>query len=464
MANGNGALAIVMALGLCGLGCRGEPPQPPSFILVSLDTTRADHLGVYGYERDTTPFLDELAERAVVFEQAIAPSSNTLVSHASLVTGLLPVAHGATPWEGGRAIDPALTTIAEDLAAHGYRTAAFLAHADWLSARFGFDQGFQRFVSEYRSAKRVLGRGKRWLFRQPAESPFFLFLHLYDVHSDWGDRPYDAPMPFRGKFAKADFDVKGMPASNYLGEINRGRIEITPAEVAVLRDQYDEGLANVDHQLRLFFDSLPDDLLARTWVFVVADHGEGFWEHGRLLHTTLHDEMVRIPMLMVPPADGDGSPQMPRPPVRVAEQVRLVDVRPTLLSLAGLPPPTYVDGVDLTPCVRVGDDGCGSRPATLGNRVGSSGLRFQGFKLLRTGDLTQLYDLEKDPGEEKDLTNHPEMQQRVRDLETRLSELVAAQGSMRQEILLAAESSPSRDMEAMDPEAVERLEALGYVQ
>jgi hypothetical protein len=91
-------------------------------------------------------------------------------------------------------------------------------------------------------------------------------------------------------------------------------------------------------------------------------------------------------------------------------------------------------------------------------------LRFQGFKLLRTGDLTQLYDLEKDPGEEKDLTNHPEMQQRVRDLETRLSELVAAQGSMRQEILLAAESSPSRDMEAMDPEAVERLEALGYVQ
>ena len=432
-------------------GC-GDPPRPPSFILVSLDTTRADHVGVYGYERDTTPFLDELAQRAFVFDRAIASSHNTLVSHASLVTGLSPLAHGATPHEGGRAIAPAFATLGEDLTAAGYRTAAFLAHADWLSARFGFDQGFGAFTSKYRSADRVLRQAERWLSRQSLESPYFLFLHLYDVHSDWGERPYDAPEPFRGRFATGDIDVKGMRGSDFLGEVNRGNIDITPAEVALLRDRYDEGLAYVDHRLSVFFDSLASETLERTWILVVADHGEEFLEHGKLLHGTLHDEIVRVPLLVVPPLEGDDLPQTP---VRVAEQVRLIDVLPTVLSLARLPSPADIEGVDLVPCMR-NADACSSHPATLNDR----GLRFEGFKLFRHEAGTSLYDLERDPGEQTDLSSRPEMQERMAALNTLLGDLVSRQEAMRERIL-QGEASPAVEM---DPEAQERLKALGYVQ
>ena len=451
-------LGLTAAVVLSVLACRGAPP-PPSFILISLDTTRADHLGVYGYGRDTTPFLDELARRAFVFEQAIAPSQNTLISHASLLTGLFPGAHGATPQEGGRAIAPAFTTLAEDLAAHGYQTAAFLAHADWLSVRFGFDQGFETFTSKYESAAAIRRKAETWFSSKSIDSPYFLFLHLYDVHSDWGERPYDAPEPFRGKFATEDFDVKGRPASDYLGEVNRGAIEITPTEVDVLRDQYDEGLAYVDHQLKLFFDSLPDEKLDRTWVFILADHGEGFLEHGRLLHASLHDEVVRVPFLVVPPADSDAFRRTPVRPTRVAEQVGLVDVRPTVLSLAGLPQPTDVEGIDLVPCMRTGA-GCGSPPAFLLSRNGDSGLRFQGFKLLRQEGVTYLYDLQKDPAEQTDLGSRLEMKERIRDMRAQLDELVAEQGKMREHILQGEETGPLEK----DPEAEERLRSLGYLQ
>lgn len=451
-------LAFVSAVVFFAPGCRKAPP--PSFILISLDTTRADHLGAYGYGRETTPFLDELAQRGFVFEQAVALSQNTLISHASLLTGLSSVAHGATPHEGGyqkghgdvggRAIAPGFTTLAEDLASHGYRTGAFLAHADWLNVKFGFDQGFEAFTSKYRSADQVLGQARRWLSRESPEAPYFLFLHLYDVHSDWGDRPYDAPDAFRGRFAKEDFDVKGKKASNYLGAVNGGKIGITPAEVEVLRDQYDEGLAYTDHRLDVFFDSLDSEWLRRTWILVVADHGEGFLEHGKLLHATFHDEIVHVPFLIVPPPDSEWET-----PVRVAEQVRLIDVRPTVVSLAGLPAPPDVGGVDLTPCMRSGDN-CRPQPATLH----ANGLRFDGWKLILSAKGPLLYELEKDPREQNDLASRPAMKKRIQNMRAMLGDLVRQQEAMQERILQGTESLPVE----MDPEAEERLKALGYVQ
>ena len=445
------AVVALSFLSFCGRPSRNSS-RAPSFILISLDTTRADHLGFYGYERDTTPFLDELAKRAIVFEDAISSSQNTLLSHASLLTGLSTSVHGATPYGETRAIHPAFTTLAEDLSAHGYRTAAFLAHADWLSKTFSFDQGFERFTSKYRSAELVLRQARRWLSRQSLETPYFLFLHLYDVHSDWGRRPYDAPDAFRGRFVTRDFDTKGMRGSDYLGAVNLHNMEITPDEVAVLRDQYDEGLAYVDHRLDVFFDSLDSDSLEHTWIIVVADHGEGFLEHGRLLHASFHDEIVRVPLMLVPPRDGGGLPQTP---VRISEQVRLIDVRPTVLSLAGLPAVSDTEGVDLVPCMRT-EDPCPSLPATLEDTA----LRFKGFKLIRDGDLTSLFDLDKDPGEQADLVHHPEMQERLQNLTEMLDSLLAEQLVMRERIL-QGEASPFVEMA---PEAEERIRALGYVQ
>ena len=444
------AAAAGLAAGLVA-GCGSEPP--PSFVLVSLDAVRADHLGAYGYQRDTTPFLDSLARRGFLFEQAVAPSLNTLISHASLLTGLPAWAHGATYGQGGRALHANFTTLAEDLAARGYRTGAFVAHGDWLSPEMGFAQGFGAFSTGYRPAGEVLSEAAGWLAGLPPEAPFFLFLHLYDAHSDYEGRPYGAPEPFRGRWAEPGWP-EPLGGSDYLAAVNDGEVEIDAATVARLVDQYDEGLAYVDHSLREFFDAVAPERLRRAWALVVADHGEAFLEHGKLMHVTLHDEVARVPFLVVPPAAAEGDWRVP---ARIPRQVRLVDVRPTMLSLAGLPAPPDSMGVDLLPCLErpAESRGCPSEPATLYRGT----LRHAGHKLIRTPTGSLLYDLDRDPGETVDLAGRPETWERQRGMQRLLARLVAEQEAVRDRVLAGAElESP-----APDPEADERLRALGYL-
>ena len=445
-------IAVAACAGWWLAGC-GPAPPPPSFILVSVDAARADHVGAYGYERDTTPFLDALARRGFLFEQAIAPSLNTVVSHASLLTGLPAWAHGATYGKGGRALHSSFTSVAEELAENGYETAAFAAHGDWLTEEMGFAQGFATFSSDYRSAEAVLGEAAAWLTALPPEAPFFLFLHLYDVHSDYHGRPYEAPEPFRGRWASPGWDEETKGGSEYLAAINDGEREIAADEVALLRDQYDEGLAYTDDQLRGFFESIAVAQLERAWTLVVADHGEAFLEHGKLMHVTLHDEVARVPFILVPPP---GSRHAGRAPARISRQVRLVDVRPTLLSLAGLPSPEDCMGVDLRPCLPGPEAGrCPSPPATLYR----GGLRHDGYKLIRTPSGSLLYDLEQDPGELVNLAGRPDAWARQRGMQRLLGRLIEEQEALRERVVAGAELEPP----APDPETEERLRALGYL-
>lgn len=446
------AVAVVLLATGALTACRSEPP-PPSFILVSLDATRADHLGAYGYDRDTTPFLDSLARRGFLFEQTVAPSLNTLISHASLLTGLPAWAHGATYGDGGRGLHPNFTSVAEEFAAQGYRTAAFAAHGDWLTPEMGFAQGFDTFSSDYRPADELLAEAAEWLAGLPPETPYFLFLHLYDAHSDYTGRPYAAPAPFAGRWAAPGWEEE-LGGSDYLAAVNDGEVEIEAGQVARLLDQYDEGLAYTDDRLRGFFDAIAAEQLDRAWTLVVADHGEAFLEHGELMHVTLHDEVALVPFIAVPPTGGDHAERVP---ARISRQVRLLDLRPTMLSLAGLPAPRDCLGADLEPCLRSPAEGrdCPSLPATMYR----GGLRHDGYKLIRTPTGSLLYDLSEDPGETVDLAGRPDIWRQQRGMQRLLSRLIAEQEAFRERVVAGEELAPP----PADPQAEERLRALGYL-
>jgi len=297
------------------------PPRPVVVVLV--DTLRADHLGLYGYERDTSPHLDRWAEEAVVFERCVAQSSWTKPATASILTGLNPSEHGVQR-EASR-LDAELETLAEPFQAAGWRTGAFVTNGFIGRADAGFEQGFDEFVAYdapeprlYVRAEHVLADALAWV-EGVADAPFFLFVHLLDPHE-----PYDPPAPFDERFAAAP--------------------EGAANEHARSIDRYDGEIAYVDRELGRFFDGLR--ALGRyeeTLIAFLSDHGEEFGEHGRRGHSAhLHDEVLAVPLVIRFPA---GRADLPRG-TRHAGLVRQIDLFPTLLAAAGLTPPE-VAGVNL---------------------------------------------------------------------------------------------------------------------
>ena len=451
-----GILALVVML---GAGACSEPVSPPSFLVVSLDTTRADHLGLYGHDQDTTPNLDALASRGIVFDQLISVSENTLISHASLFTGLVPASHGAAYVGEGRALAPAAVTFADDFLRAGYQTAAFVAHGDWLTTAFGMDRGFETFSSAYRGADAVLDEAAAWLEARDRSRPYLLFIHLFDVHSDAGSRPYEAPEEFTGRFTSdyegplKDWETAPLRGSAFLQAAAEGEVSLDALDLEYLRDMYDEGLAATDAKLGDFFDGPAKEAMDEAFVLVTADHGEEIGEHGRMLHSAFYDEVVRIPGILVPPsnrADALGPPRV------VKEQIRLIDIRPTLLSLAGLPRPARCQGVALVDWLDGTRTSCPAGPATIYHQA----LRQGGFKLIRNKGGVELYDLTNDPEEQVDLASVPEHKARVQQMIATLNALRDRDTKLGEE-LQAMGASPAPGHDAVSTEA---LKAIGYAR
>ena len=193
-----GLIPALVLLSGCGASPPPGPERPPSVLLVSIDTLRADRVGAYGYERDTTPFLDRLAGESFLFERAQSPAPYTLVSHMTMLTGLHPRQHGVLG--EGQALTPAFPVLAERLDEAGYQTAA-LFFPGWIDQRFGFHRGFDLFV-DHMNAEQAGEHFQDWLDGVDPSEPWFLFLHLFDVHStnlDASTEPlYDAPPPSIG--------------------------------------------------------------------------------------------------------------------------------------------------------------------------------------------------------------------------------------------------------------------------
>lgn len=330
------------------LACYGKPsftvpagdPARPDVILLSVDTLRPDHLGAYGYTRDTSPFLDGMASQGARFASAWAPSPWTLPSHATMLTGQLPDRHGAI--EDHLSVSTTSPWLPEAFQAAGYATGGVVATL-YVSRRYGFQRGFDAFddfdiqnerqnLRETPDAPDVFARALAWGASLPPGKPVFLFLHVYDVHY-----PYDAPSPFSAKFDRPP--RKGDP--NYKNYDYFLENPLTPEQLEHQIAQYDEEIAFVDASFRDFLAKWTAQ--RQAIIAVTADHGEelgerGSWGHGH----TLWPEQLRVPLILSGPGVVAGVHD---------KRVGTEDIAPTLASLAGVPFPG-ADGTDRAHLVR----------------------------------------------------------------------------------------------------------------
>ncbi len=407
--------ALVVVAGRGGL----LTPARPNVLFVTIDTLRADRLGSYGYARAQTPVLDALAARGVRFTTAVAHAPLTGPSHASLLTGLTPLRHGVRD-NGRPTLSASAPTVAEAFRGAGWHTAAFVSGFP-LDHRFGFDRGFETYDDHLphgddsrraayveRTADRTTAAALRWLETAPAGAPWFTWVHYFDPHA-----PYEPPDAFAAR-------APGRP--------------------------YDGEVAFVDAQLGVLLHGLEArGERERTVVLVTADHGESLGEHGEETHGVfVYEATLRVPLIVA-------GPGVPRG--RVSSTVgRGVDVAPTLLDLAGAPPLAGAEGRSLRPALSGRE--MADAPAYVESLFAALNLGWAPLHGWRTArrklidaPRPELYALDQDPGETRDLSASS-----AHDVET-------LRASLRAALAAAVPARPG----SVDHAAAERLAALGYL-
>ena len=433
--------------------CSGRE-QPRSAIIIVIDALRADHLGTYGYQRPTSPYLDEWAREGRVFERAYSTSTWTLPSLASLHTGQFPSKHraGMSGFDVPDAIalnrlSAGVPTLAEAFAARGFTTGAAVNNP-LLEPAFGLDRGFQTYDhpgDSGRAARRadeMVDRAVALLDRWRDRS-FFLLLHFIDPHMD-----YDAPPPFGGRFSAG----YGSRLSRPVGDLNglrQRRDELTDNDREFIKAAYDEEIAFVDQQLgRLRSVLATRGILDRSLLLVTADHGEELFEHGGFEHGhAMWEEVLRVPLIIWGPGVRAG---------REASPVSLADVTPTLLEWMGVSPPVVLDGVSLWPNLTTGA-AMGSRTllaeGKIYGRAESMMLRWP-LKVVVDEQLRpqRVTDLSVDPGEHRNLLDT---------LPEAADPLIA---EFRARLAAITPNVTTQQPKGLDPGVLERLRSLGYIR
>jgi arylsulfatase A-like enzyme/Tfp pilus assembly protein PilF len=400
---------------------RRPAPTDLNVVVITLDTTRADRLGCYGFPGVETPEIDRLAAEGVQFDHATATVPLTFPSHSSIFTGLIPPHHGVRD-NGGFFLDDGKTTLAERLRGAGYTTGAFVG-AWVLESKWGLAQGFDvysdRFeLSRYKvislgtvqkTGDEVMDLALPWL-RSVQQKKFFAWVHLYDPHS-----PYDAPEPYRSRY----------PTQPYVAEI-----------------------AYTDHVVgRLLAWLREAGLMERTLVVLTADHGESLGDHGEATHAYfIYDSTTAVPLIVRTPWGDHG---------RRSLQVSSVDIMPTVLDLVGLAPQEEIDGRSLARAI-VDPEADLGRAAYSETYFPRYHFGWQHLRGLRDGSWffvdapqPELYDLRKDEGEATNV--YKANSRRAEDMRQALETLVGK----------GAAAQPER--RNLDPDTLQRLAALGYV-
>jgi len=328
-------------------GCGGEVRDaeaaeavevaPPNVLLIVVDTLRRDHLGAYGYERDTSPNLDRLAAESTRYERAVSHAPWTTPAIGALLSSQYPTTLGI---QTEREVLPEpFVLLPEALVQAGYVTAAAVSHT-FCSSRWGFDQGFDYFDEagiagghDPEGAAPAVTRAALDFLAAEREAPFFLWLHYFDPHSDYYEHEgFDFPSDYSGPVTSgAPFKrIEALARDGALAGPNLQRV----------LDLYDSEIAYTDHHIGRVLDQLrATGALDDTLVIVTADHGEEFLDHRKLGHAhTLKDELIGVPLIVRYPDSA---------PATVTRPVGLVDVYPTVLDIAGLPPRGDLAGVSL---------------------------------------------------------------------------------------------------------------------
>ncbi len=446
-----------------------------SILLLIIDCLRADHCSAYGYSRPTTPTLEDLAKRGILWEQATSASSWTKPAVASLLTGTYPTEHGAfqgvkrSRGQAGAvtdAIRAGMPTLAERLSACGWRCGAFVNNAQ-LGEFSGVHRGFSDYHPAAGKADHLIERFRDWLEAEP-ERPFFAYLHLLEAH--WPYKPRRRHMQLFGgdRDTNCFRDFSARDYGRLRKAISRGEATLSASEREQMVQMYDAAVRRLDGKLKALVRLLEHlNLLDRTAVFVTADHGEAFLDHGRIGHgQDLHEELVHVPLVASIP---DGPCGVRRP-----EPVSLVDFAPTVADLVGFEFPGSGESL-MAPAA--------DRPVfaeLLTGRRYTQAIRRRQWKLHRellfdpsrpdegsrgspfSWTCTrpfqvrhQLYDLAQDPGEQVNLADRPDCAGRRAELVARLERWWHEAGS-------AFEEDPLNEVD-IDASVMQRLRDLGYI-
>lgn len=443
------SLPVAILGSLLVAGC--APPEPeyrPSILVLVIDALRADRLGINGYPLPTTPNIDALAAESANFRTAIAHSTWTKPSIATLMTSLYPSQHGIHRVADGPedelrtdVLHEGLVTLAERLQQGGYATGGSVNQVH-LQKRFGFAQGFDFYNDRRgRNAFRLNRDLAGWLETLPAGQPFFAYLHYLDLH--W---PFTLRLP-ENEGAFGPTEMKNTPPAG-------GRQ--VPAWGAELDDEDDLRalIARYDHEVA-YTDAGVGDLVERlksaglyedTLLIITSDHGEAFLEHDQMGHAFApHEELVRVPLVLRQPL------AMRRVSGPIDDLVGLIDLMPTLLEIAGLEPEPAAEGRSFAPLLR---------PRQLGERAlfmetyDAIAARTATHKLIRyAGGGHEAYDLVADPGEQHSLDGSCGAP--CSELNEQLVEFRAR--------MLASVFAADPDSVELTEEEIEELRALGYL-
>jgi arylsulfatase A-like enzyme/Tfp pilus assembly protein PilF len=401
--------------------------EKPNIILFTLDTTRADHLPVYGYGKTETPVLNGLAERGIVFEECITAVTLTLPSHSSIMTGMFPTYHGIHI-NGNNALSMKQFTLAERIKKLGYKTAAFIA-AFVLDGRWGLKQGFDYYDDNFnlekfktldlgrvqRPANEVVDSAVEWLEKNK-NNRFFTWVHLYDPHT-----PYAPPEPYFKRYE------------------DRGRVGL-----------YDGEISFMDSQIGRIIDWLKiNDLEKKTIIILMGDHGESLGDHNEDTHGYfIYDSTIRVPLIIVTPfKEFMGK--------RVKTQVRTVDVFPTILDILKIPLSNNIHGKSLIPLFFKDEKDRFAYSESLAPRMQYNwgelySLRTTKFKYIEA-PRPEFYDLIKDP---KELNNLFGRKKKIsKEFKDRLFKIIKISGK----------GAPKPETANLDKETMNKLATLGYI-